>query len=180
MQLWAESNGSASSAIILVVLLAVVFFVLFRTRRQVNNAGQAKPAPRATAQLGVAPGRPARSSNEFQHWEVEMHDLARDLSAQLDSKMAALQQLIMLADERLARLERLAGDTHESQDRTVVNQATALTAAMRSPAGAATGGRYDDIYKLADTGLSAAQIATQLGQPIGEVELILSLRRRDS
>ena len=51
---------------------------------------------------------------------------------------------------------------------------------MRSPAGAATGGRYDDIYKLADTGLSAAQIATQLGQPIGEVELILSLRRRDS
>jgi hypothetical protein len=38
--------------------------------------------------------------------------------------------------------------------------------------------RYDEIYVLADYGHNAAEIAQRLGSPIGEVELILSLRSK--
>ncbi len=37
-------------------------------------------------------------------------------------------------------------------------------------------GRADSVYRLADRGLSSAAIAAELGEPLGEVELILSLR----
>ncbi len=47
------------------------------------------------------------ASHEMDRWEVHMHETARDLSAQLDSKMVALQHVIRLAEERSARLEEL-------------------------------------------------------------------------
>jgi hypothetical protein len=37
--------------------------------------------------------------------------------------------------------------------------------------------RFDRVYALADAGFSAARIASQIGSQVGEVELILSLRR---
>ena len=39
-----------------------------------------------------------------------------------------------------------------------------------------TARRYAEIYALADSGLASAAIATRVGSPIGEVELILGLR----
>lgn len=36
--------------------------------------------------------------------------------------------------------------------------------------------RYQEIYALADRGFDAAEISRRLGQPVGEVELILGLR----
>jgi hypothetical protein len=36
--------------------------------------------------------------------------------------------------------------------------------------------RYEEIYMLADYGLAPSEIAQRVGSPIGEVELILSLR----
>ena len=37
--------------------------------------------------------------------------------------------------------------------------------------------RFERVYALADAGFSATKIATQIGSQVGEVELILSLRR---
>ena len=45
-----------------------------------------------------------------------------------------------------------------------------------TPVPPSPGRRYDRIHALADEGLSAGEIAEQLGSPIGEVTLILSLR----
>ena len=42
---------------------------------------------------------------EVLRWQVEMHDLARDLKAELDSKMRALQTLIQLAQHETLQLE---------------------------------------------------------------------------
>ena len=36
--------------------------------------------------------------------------------------------------------------------------------------------RREEIYRLADYGFAAAEIARRVGSPVGEVELILSLR----
>ena len=46
-------------------------------------------------------------------WEVHMHDRARELSAQLDSKMLALQHLTASAARQAERLEKAVADAKQ-------------------------------------------------------------------
>ncbi len=43
---------------------------------------------------------------DAQRWLVEMHDLQRELKAELDTKIVVVQQLLRQADERIATLKR--------------------------------------------------------------------------
>lgn len=52
----------------------------------------------------------------FDRHQVELHDLARDLTAQIDSKLVLLQQLIAQSDERIQRLEELLGEIERRGD----------------------------------------------------------------
>jgi hypothetical protein len=129
-----------------------------------------------------------------------MHDLARELSAQLDSKMSALEHLIRDAERQIARLdERLVrkpdvvSEPPAAPERPaslfaphVSTQAAALTSsplvghAATRPASARAPKerRFDEVYDLADAGHAPAVIASRVGSPVGEIELILSLRKR--
>ncbi len=49
-------------------------------------------------------------------------------------------------------------------------------AAAAARSAAALVSRTDRVYRLADRGLSSASIAAETGEPLGEVELILSVR----
>ena len=113
-----------------------------------------------------------------------MHDTARDLSAQLDSKLSALGALVAEADRAAARLEAALERAAEPVPRTN-NQARSLQrgeADERGEAGvraaASRPRRQEEIYTLADYGYEPAEIARRVGTPVGEVELILSLRGR--
>jgi len=44
---------------------------------------------------------------EILRWQVEMHETARDLKAELDTKIAVLERLTIDAREQAARLEEL-------------------------------------------------------------------------
>jgi hypothetical protein len=57
----------------------------------------------------------ADAPNEVLRWQVEMHETARELKAELDTKMRALHVLMRDADERIARLEQL-GQTNPPSD----------------------------------------------------------------
>ena len=125
-----------------------------------------------------------------------MHDTARELAAELDSKMSALEQLIREADRAAARLEQSLAAAPQSVESPGVTRAEPASQAdgLRSSSRAglpledeapgadvapASGGdkrRYDEIYMLSDYGYPAAEIARRAGVPIGEIELILSLR----
>ena len=120
-----------------------------------------------------------------------MYETARDLSAQLDSKMSALQALVAEADRAAARLDAAlsraagAGPVADEQARQPSTQAESLQHAPRpdhAPAdadrAAARARRQEEIYTLADYGYDLIEIARRVGSPIGEVELILSLRRK--
>ena len=54
----------------------------------------------------------------------------------------------------------------------------AATAAEPSPAATELARRFGAIWDLADAGSTAEAIARRTDQPIGQVELILGLRRR--
>jgi hypothetical protein len=165
-------------------------------------------------------------------WEIDMHDIARDLSGQLDSKMSMLKHLIREADLAAARLESALQRAQEPRDpipapdspsdpafagaastlgqpsevaSTAWTKSGAQTALPKSQPGdqaaalksvgasgptsstrgtgeaeSRAGGdrRYDEIYLLADYGFDAPAIASRVGSPVGEVELILGLRQK--
>ncbi len=102
MVLLADNTGTIIS---LVLLLAIMALFLRWSKRNIQaSAERAKkfsqrtPSERPLAHNLDAPPEIARA-------EIQMHDLARDLSGQLDSKIAIVTRLLQLAEEQTARLE---------------------------------------------------------------------------
>ncbi|MEW6198934.1 MAG: hypothetical protein AB1601_09755 [Planctomycetota bacterium] len=127
---------------------------------------------------------------------VQLEEVARRVNAQVDTRFAKLEAVIHDADQRIARLEQLTGH--------VTSRTTSPTGPAASPPppdgdlaaptpttsapppttsvpprcpSTPPGERRRRIYDLADQGTSALVIADALQMPIGEVELILSLRK---
>ncbi len=170
--------------------------------RQKRESGPSRPRPPAQEELpsrGEEPG-------DVDRWEVQMHDTARDLSARLDSKLSMLQALVAEADRAAARLEAALARAAEPAPRInpgspgrepaddssldlaelpprMNQQARSLQHGEPPPRDAARSAaprdrRQEEIYTLADYGYEPAEIARRVNRPVGEVELILSLRDR--
>jgi hypothetical protein len=190
---------------------------LIRTRGQLARQRQrpgvpGAPATEENAARGYDDVRNTESSSgrvagDPARWEVEMHETARQLSAQLDAKLGLLQSLIVDADRAAARLEDALdrayptlppGSQAESLRPAAVYARDVRHELQRGERGAGSGElgagspcsplqapsappsdrtrRREEIYRLADYGFAAAEIARRVGSPVGEVELILSLR----
>lgn len=131
---------------------------------------------------------------------AELEELTRRINAQLDGKLVRIEQSVAEADKRIAALRILidgagpgaaeksaqAGTDSRNAERSAVarpvdagtssvasSPPVAGTAAVVAPAPAP---RHQDIYALADEGLTAFDIAQRLDRRLGEVELILNLR----
>jgi len=97
---------------------------------------------------------------------ADAEELTGRLAANLDAKAARLERLIAQADERLNRLE----DRAAAESRPRPERRPGLTADDTDPLNRR-------VYDLADRGLPPVEIAKQLSQQVGQVELILNLRR---
>ncbi len=53
---------------------------------------------------------------ELLRWQVEMHETARDLKGELDSKMVALQELIRQAELQAERLRATIEEAKQTRD----------------------------------------------------------------
>ena len=163
--LLAEINATT---IFLLGLLLVVGFILRGSRKR-RSSSRLQPV----AQWGKSPEAAEKTRrgppDDLARWEVQMHDLARDLSGQLDSKIAILQILIRDAQQQADRLEAALGRSpgHSTARRQ-----------MARLSGEGGDRRQAEIYRLSDDGYSSTAIAHEVGVPVGEVELILSLRAK--
>ncbi|HVX11312.1 MAG TPA: hypothetical protein VHC22_09045 [Pirellulales bacterium] len=165
--------------------------LLLRTHRQL--AGRPKtpiPSPASFSQPNTqsTPAHRLDAPAEMRRWEVEMHDRARELQSQLDSKIAILQHLILDARQQADRLEADISRA-EALGRADAGEGPSGAAeaeehnriridATGARAGTSASRRHAEIYSLADSGLSSAAIANRVGCPIGEIELILGLRAK--
>jgi hypothetical protein len=191
-------NFTDPRTLCLILLAVAAAFLLVRTRSQLARQRQ-RWAEEETESRGhgetpkkaSAPGCPP---GDLAQWEVEMHETARRLSAQLDAKLILLQSLIVEADRAAARLEEGLDRAHPTlppgsqaeslrpaagpaADVPQGPEAVAADPNLSSVAGASDRARRrEEIYRLADYGFAAADIARRLGSPVGEVELILGLR----
>jgi hypothetical protein len=152
---------------VLAIGMIAVTYLMFRPRFRKKDPLE-KPAAFSSLSAQRAVER------QMQSLLVELSEMARQISAQLDTRSAKLQLLIEQADEKIAQLKQL--------------EQNAPCDFAASPAGGRAAEsadpkpipdpRHADVYALADQGRSAPQIAQTLGRPNGEVELILALRPR--
>ena len=202
------AHSSVVTGLMLGALALVIGWLLLRTQRYLSRQRRDdRPLVRVARPQRREQGHDLDAPPEVLRWEVQMRETARELSAQLDSKIGALQSLIAEADRAAARLEAAAARLPEGvrqpapSDPQPTTQAEALRASgppdhptgetedvsprpsgtdrRRAPSEAWSGRRREEIYTLADNGLDAAEIARRVGSPVGEVELILGLRQRD-
>jgi hypothetical protein len=102
---------------------------------------------------------------QMQNVLVEMSEMARQITAQLDTRAAKLEALIREADEKIATLKSTPGQQESPE---VLSQPHDQP--IFDPG-------HSVVYALADKGRSSAEIAHELNRPRGEIELILALRR---
>ena len=180
MILLAGIHDPSSWAVAAVAVIAGL--LLMRSNRYYGRPRQEPPqSPPPSYQ---SPPTAGEEPQGVEQWEVHMHDTARDLSAQLDSKLSALGALVAEADRAAARLEAALERAAEPVPR-MNNQARSLQRGEADERGeaapraaASRPRRQEEIYTLADYGYEPAEIARRVGTPVGEVELILSLRGR--
>jgi hypothetical protein len=188
MSLLAQIEGTTILFLAGVALTSAV--LLFRTQRQLSSRPKTEmPSPASFSQPRpqAAPAHRLDAPRDMQQWEVEMHDLARELQAQLDSKIAILEHLIRDATQQADRLEAAIDRAEKlgvpngqpKLDLSAIESGkkalSRIDVATARP-GSSASRRHAEIYSLADQGLTSAAIATRLGSPIGEVDLILGLR----
>jgi hypothetical protein len=92
---------------------------------------------------------------------ADARELADLLADRMDRQAQRLERLIAEADDRIRKMERLHSETGSG--------------AARRPD---SDPLNQQVYDLADSGLPPVEIARQLHQHTGKVELILALRRR--
>ncbi len=118
----------------------------------------------------------------------ELQTLGQDVTVDLEGKLVELKELLHLADKKLGELSEAENKFAPPQPEEPQKDNQAPAAASPSPElqitveddfPSATANRYQQIYQMADEGLSVDEIArrTQMGK--GEIQLILSLRKKD-
>lgn len=99
----------------------------------------------------------------------DAEELAQLISDRLDRQAARLEQLIAAADDRLTRLEAAAARAPEPVSQPAPRPPR--------PPRDTTDPLTRQIYDLSDRGTPPVEIARQLNQHTGKVELILALRQ---
>ena len=197
------------STLCLILLAASAVFLLLRTRGQLARQRQRWETEETEVRAGdegpsaVLPSTGGQPP-DLARWDVEMHETARQLSAQLDAKLSLLQSLIAEADRAAARLEDALDRAHPTLPpgsqaeslrpvagpvrdvryelespklETTVAESNLSSPGESEPSRASDRGRRrEEIYRLADYGFATTEIARRVGSPVGEVELVLSLR----
>jgi hypothetical protein len=187
LTLFGESvSGQQLLLLAVVVLVAGAFWLARGARRGLD--GSPRPYRRA---IDSAAARSEKVKGDMEQLLVELDELSKKIGAQIDGASDRLQQIIADADQRIsamriliAECKRLGDDAGPDGPRQRDRPPVSSPVGPDSPEAPVDVGssaepdrRHQRVLELADKGLSALQIAQELHQQPGEVELILNLRR---
>ena len=136
----------------------------FSIRGKIARRNLERPSPRQRIEQLKA----RRPREHAQTQAAELVELARRLASQLDNKTVHLERLIRQADERIALLSGKPG-----KHKPAPSEPRAEQAATPPPPPDPLRKR---VYELADAGRNPIEIAQELDEQVGKVELILALR----
>ncbi|MDY7110485.1 MAG: hypothetical protein SYC29_17785 [Planctomycetota bacterium] len=189
------ANGSNAIENVLAPMLMVVgvvllgFILIGSVRGKIARRDAATPTPRE--QVAQARSR-AGARDDLHAAEAELAATARRLAAQLDAKAERLDRLVDEAEQRIASLRRLMEDAEALLTGPGPDPGPgwgeipaggpaehAAAARPASPSALPADPLTASVYELADAGRDPVEIARQLDEQIGKVELILALRGDD-
>jgi hypothetical protein len=152
-----------------VVLLTFWFvFRLTRGRRNAAASVDANLTPREKIERIKQMGG---MRNDLRELMVEIEQMARRVGAQLDAKTMHMEQLLEEADQKIARLNSIV--TSPPPGSAPVESSGEAVESPSDPL-------ISKIYELADAGQDSIQIAQQLDEHVGKVELVLALREQSA
>jgi hypothetical protein len=161
-------------AALIVAILATAYLFL-----RAKAKARKDPLARQSTQPSLAQQRAVE--RQMSNLLVELSEMARAVSAGLDTRAAKLQVLIDEADQRIAALKALgvAQQAHPGPEAPHALLAPTMRIVSDAPRELpAADPHHDQVYQLADLGKSPHEIAVMMGKPRGEIELILALRPR--
>lgn len=158
---WLSNGNFVPLALVVVVIYLLMSSYL---RKQRARTGSISRTPARAERPSPSAGR-ADVRRDIDALLVELQELSRRISAEIDVRFAKLEVAMRDADRRIAALNRL---THQGQTKPVDEP---------EDAGEGQDIRHAIVYELADQGYSPVEIAKDLGKTPGEVELILNLRQ---
>jgi len=167
---WGKFFDSFSAPALVIVGLTLVLLVGLKLKRR--NRDLARLDGRADRPAGGSDGREI-----IERMAVDLEEVARSISALLDTRMRALEKLIRDADERIVRMQSLEVREGGGPADPAKAEGQPTDAQRAAEKAEDTLTHHAHIYRLADGGLSVQEIAEQTGYPAGEVELVLSLRK---
>jgi hypothetical protein len=160
------AQGTIETTLLLLGLVLVISALMMAAAKRRKRQGGSLTAREQMQRLDQTSGM----RGDLEQLMVEIEQLAKRMGAQLDVKAMRLEQLLRQADQRVAELERL--------QRAEPGQASAPPAPRpQAPPAAPEDPLARNIYQLADAGNDSIEIARQLNEHVGKVELILALRR---
>ncbi len=169
-----ESGTNTLQLIMLIAAIAGLTILMISTYRRIRSA---RRPGKSTVQQRYAELRGQQSAKRgVEEVMLELDQLSRQIHGRLDTKLVRLELLIRDADERIDRLARAV----RSADGRAAVEVTIGRESPHDPAHPMREAEPDPhttIHGLADDGLEPAEIAQKTGKPIGEVELILALRK---
>ncbi len=178
--LQAQPPAGYTQWIALLVAVAAIAFVLFRGKRK-KDPMQSGPRLSLSQQRSV--------EQQMSNLLVELSEMARQITSQLDSRATKLELLIREADEKIAAMKSMGnGAFHPAAPSPAQESFSPAPDAIEPPTPTSTprptthdfppDPRNEQVYAMADQGSTPQEIARQLGRPSGEVQLILALRGR--
>lgn len=173
-----------------IVLICAVLFVMYLTFRPKKRRDPLASQPFRTSLV-----QQRALERDMQNVIVELSEMTRQMSAQLETRAVKLEQLIRDADAKIAELRAAAEQAAPrmtlpagefEQIATDIVSADAVGTGQDDGDPASTPmmrivnehseDRWAEVYRLGDEGLTLTEIARRLARPNGEVELILALR----
>ncbi|MCP3905899.1 MAG: hypothetical protein GY715_19925 [Planctomycetes bacterium] len=180
-----EISGPEVVAVVLMLagVMMLAFLMVMRTRAKIARR-QAETLPPKERLEKIRSD--ARLRDDVHSLEAGMLDTTRRLVATIDGRSERLEQLIAQADARIAELERAGGAASPPQEAPLASAPVSAAALVTEERRAPVPPRVENndvqdpltaaVYALSDDGHQPVDIARELDEQIGKVELILALR----
>ncbi len=185
-----KSTISASQILFIGMIVLVAYMMLLSTRKRIQKS---KERYGSSAQEIVA--RKIRqinvSTDQLNELFAALADFSRQVNGQIDTRIIKLQILLNQADEKIAELNNInAKHPQKNQNSAAIDELkdkinqiksqasqelTDIASNFHQSQGKTIPAENTEVIQLARKGMDKIAIAQQLGRPVGEIELILSL-----
>ncbi len=171
--------------ILVLGILILIAFLLISAHRRVRRSKERAGLP---VQERIQPDSQGRDvCNQIGELMAKLAELSRQINGQMDMRLTQMDLLLHQADQKIESLQHLTKGQPNYKNPTVPKLTPSLDSASPAveckpqPLSEKEKNQdpiVDEVLRLKSKGMSSVAIAQQLERPVGEIELMLAIRRK--